>query len=56
MALPATPGLGRLRFLWPSPEIDGEIALAAASERLLAGRAAAVHPVFGEVLSLAIVA
>lgn len=45
------PGLNRLTLRWPSPALDDE-PFESAIERLELGRAADLHPVFGEVFSL----
>jgi hypothetical protein len=45
-------GLNRLTLRWPLPPTDGDVALAAAADRLEVGIAADLHPVFGEVFSL----
>jgi hypothetical protein len=45
-------GLNRLTLRWPLPSTDGDIALAAAADRLEVGIAADLHPVFGELFSL----
>lgn len=47
-------GLNRLTLRWPMPEIDGGRALDAAVRRLSQGVPADLHPVFGEVYSLAV--
>jgi hypothetical protein len=52
--VPATllrPGLNRLTLRWPSPELEDD-PFEPVIERLELGRAADLHPVFGEVFSL----
>ncbi|HUF38157.1 MAG TPA: hypothetical protein VMN57_06520 [Anaerolineales bacterium] len=50
------PGINRLRLVWPPPTVDGDAALRAAADRLLAGMDTDLFPVFGELYSLRLAA